>query len=338
MEIVHHPALHKLLDEAPSRKFTYLVEDHPKYTDNGSSVSPEIPGVLDPLSGIGDCCPGVKYARGRAGGRTGKRGGGSNHSETTTLDAFTTTPTTAQDAFTTSSSHSTDEMNTPTVLELLSLDAEHTCPSNESEYLLYGIMCALLPEFTSLDQSQRRCHYREVKQRLAYDLEEKGYYESFGYKRLYNKTQMQNELLDMRRPIERSWFRRYLSDYFHLNIFIAVKGLCYATREPFPAPVLLMEYDGRRLTPLRSTSGQPIGIFPASFLETLQSNDILCLTRLESISNYKISVLQDIAQRLSIPITQQNNTEMTQKCRPKKRRKNELYHDIQTSLGWLIRT
>ena len=337
MEFVHHPALDKLLEEAPSRKFIYLIEDHVVYTDNGSAVSPGIPSVLDPLSGIGDKWLGVKCKKER------------KKSEPITLDAFTTTPntciTTPNTCMTSSgvenptSIHLIEETKTPTVLELLSLDTDHDCPLNESEYLLYGIMRALLPEFTSLDQSQRRCHYREVKQRLAYDLEEKGYYESFGYKRLYNKTQIQNELLDMRRPIERSWFLRYLSDYFHLNILIAVKGLCYTTREPFPAPVLLMEYDGRRLTPIRSTSG----IFPASFLETILTNDILCLTRLESISNYKISILQDIAQRLSIPITQGTHNIDTSCCssearRSKKRRKSELYQDIKASLGWLINT
>ena len=331
MEILHHAALHTLLEEAPSMKFSYLVEDHPDYTDNGLVVSPGIPSMSDPLSGIGDRFLGVKCKKER------------KKSNIITLDAFTTgtvktgTVTTGSGVEDTTSIYSTEEIKTPTVLELLSLDAEHDCPLNESEYLLYGIMCALLPEFTNLDKSQRHCHYREVKQRLAYDLEEKGYYESFGYKKLYNKTQMQNELLDMKRPIERSWFRRYLSDYFHLNIFIAVKGLCYTTREPFHAPVLLMEYDGRRLMPIRSA----LGIFPSSFQETIQSNDILCLTRLESISNYKISVLQDIAQRLFIPITEVNTSSVTHSnkaCRSKKRCKTDLYQDIKTSLGWLLHT
>ena len=65
MEFVHHPALDNLLREAPSRKFTYLVEDDVVYTDNGSAVSPGMPSVSDPLSGIGDKWLSVKCKKQR---------------------------------------------------------------------------------------------------------------------------------------------------------------------------------------------------------------------------------------------------------------------------------
>ena len=201
------------------------------------------------------------------------------------------------------------------------------CPNGEYDTLLYCFTSALLPEMSTYSKGQRHTYYRELRTKLAYDLDEAQLYINFGYKKMHNKAKMQTELLNGR-PIEKAWFRRYLCDYFNINLVVLVGNMLYIGRPLQRVPTILMSYERRRLELILYSGGN--GIFPASFVDTLTSLQAPSLTQLKGVSTYKAADLQDMAKALDIP------TEREVGIRKKAKRKDELYGEIRTHLGWLV--
>ena len=112
-----------------------------------------------------------------------------------------------------------DESKLITVINLehnLNL-SPYKCPDDELHQVLYYLVSSVIPEFSSYGKELRLKYYKNLREKIAYDLDERELYQKYSYKKLFNKTDIQNKLLSSK-PIYDKWFLRYLSDYFDINI------------------------------------------------------------------------------------------------------------------------
>lgn len=197
------------------------------------------------------------------------------------------------------------------------------CPNGELEQLLYCIISAIAPEFTSYTKELRKKAYKQVRDRLAYDLDEKDLYKQYNYKKVFKKYEAQSELLG-NKPINEKWLQRYLSDYFKINISIIHYHLVYLSNDYQNRPSVFLVKRGRSLN-LVTNNG-------SSLLSASLGKKIIEATRYQMggfycLSKYKLDELQEIAVALDIAIKEEVSP-----GKFKNRKKDLLYGDIKSIL------
>ena len=201
----------------------------------------------------------------------------------------------------------------------------YKCPDDELHQVLYYLVSSIIPEFSSYGKELRLKYYKNVREKMAYDLDERDLYHKYSYKRLFNKTDIQNKLLSCK-PIYDKWLLMYLSDYFDINICQIHEKLVYLTNAYKNRPTILLTSCNRSITTYVNN-----GIT----LHTASLGDIICkksdyiMTEFKSISKYKLDELQQIASSLNIPITNQ-----TDNGKLKNRKKDDLYSDIKGKIQY----
>ena len=201
----------------------------------------------------------------------------------------------------------------------------HNCPNGESQQILYCIISAILPEFASYGIDLRNKNIKKIRERLAYDLDEKDLYSEYSYKKLFNKSKIQTILLEQK-PIYEKWLLRYLSDYFNINICIIQHRLVVIASEYRNRPTILLNVKNKRMGLYTSHNNS---IVPASLGNLIIENCNYLMEDLKIYSKYKMDELQKIAGALEIDITQEHNNKV------KNRKKEDLYNDIKNSLYYL---
>ena len=178
---------------------------------------------------------------------------------------------------------------------------------------------------TQTQETRKRC-LTKIRKDLAYELDEHNKFNEFGYQKEFKKAEMQNTLLGTA-PVWKPWLFRYLSDYFGVNIVICCRELLVYPSFQKERTSLLLVHEKRRLYLVTQDDGN--ALLDPSYINTLMVSFPHHLERLFAISRYKAQELKNIAQALHIPIQKTGKNQS--------RKKDDLYRDIQTVLGWLVR-
>ena len=199
----------------------------------------------------------------------------------------------------------------------------YTSPDNELHQILYYIISSILPEFSSYQKELRLRCFKSMRERLAYDLDEKNLYNENSYKKVFSKTNIQNILLSCK-PIHDKWLLIYLSDYFDINICTIYEKLVYISTEYKNRPTILLNLTNRTLGTYVNNG---ISLHSASIGNMVCLMSEYVMTEFKVISKYKLNELQAISNALNIPIKNE-----TDNGKVKNRKKDDLYSDIKNKL------
>ena len=90
-----------------------------------------------------------------------------------------------------------------------------------ADVLLFGVCAMIYDQFLSMKDKDKYYFMKQVKYKMALDLDIENLYEKFNYRyKKFKKTALQNELLENKLNVH-NFFYVYLGDYFNLNIIIA---------------------------------------------------------------------------------------------------------------------
>jgi len=201
----------------------------------------------------------------------------------------------------------------------------YKCPDDELHQVLYYLVSSIIPEFSSYGKELRLKYYKNLREKMAYDLDERDLYHNYSYKRLFNKTEIQNKLLSCK-PIYDKWLLMYLSDYFDINICQIHEKLVFLTNEYKNRPTILLTSCNRSI---KTYVNNGITLHPASLGDIICKKSDYIMTEFKSISKYKLDELQQIASSLNIPITNQSD-----KGKIKNRKKDDMYSDIKNKIQY----
>jgi hypothetical protein len=201
-----------------------------------------------------------------------------------------------------------------------------TCPIVINDNLWYCLICATLPLFANISYNLQLDQIKKLKERLAYDLDEKMLYDRYNYKRLVKKSAFQNKLLNNENifgPI----IRQYFSDYFNVNIYIIYENLIVETTvtdNDNPNIFLLSQYPKLSIITINNGWGLFNKLEAGHILENFPER----INTLKPVAKYKLDELKTIAEQLKIPLTEK----MLNK--DKRRKKLDLYTDICQKLSY----
>lgn len=198
-------------------------------------------------------------------------------------------------------------------------------PSTEKDLPLFCFCTALLPTLASQSQHARNRCLQKIRQRLAYDLDEDNKYIELGYQKEYKKSEMQSSLMN-RGPVWKPWILRYLSDYFQVNVIVCCRDLLVYPSFQKDRTSIILVHDRRRLFLATHSDGE--SLFDPETTQHLLESQPNHLHKLLVLSRYKANEVKQLAEALHIPIQKTG--------RNQNRKKDELYLDIKTVLGWLV--
>ena len=95
------------------------------------------------------------------------------------------------------------------------------------------------------------------------------------------------------------WFRRYLSDYFNINVVILYHNLLVTFSPIQYRTSLICHYSKDGLQIAHQNNGKCF--FDYNLVKVLMASGMVSLTHLEATSKYKLLQLQQIATALEIP-------------------------------------
>ncbi len=198
------------------------------------------------------------------------------------------------------------------------------CPGDELHQILYCICVAILPEFSSFTYETRLRHYKIIRERLAYDLDEKDLYQVYQYRKKFNKTTAQAMLLTQK-PLVENWFLLYLSDYFNINICQIHESLVYLTSNYLNRPTLLLNCQNNSIGLITQ---QGNALHPASLGEKICQSAGYLMEEFKAISRYKVNELKQIAKALNIDTVDNESNN-----RIKSKKKEVIYQEVKNYLS-----
>ena len=90
-----------------------------------------------------------------------------------------------------------------------------------ADVILLGVCIMVYDHFLIIKDKDKHCFMKQVKYKMALDLDMENLYEKFNYRyKKFKKTALQNELLENKLHVH-NFFYVYLGDYFNLNIIIS---------------------------------------------------------------------------------------------------------------------
>jgi len=201
------------------------------------------------------------------------------------------------------------------------------CPTDELQTFMYAVTVALYPEIISYQLPERRRCFKQIRSRMAFDLDDRKLFTKFGYRGVFRKTVAQ-DLLFAEKPIRSAWFRRYLADYFDMNIVVVYENIVVTFAPLKFRTSLICYYDHSGLQIL--THGNGACCFDYNVVERLLQTGRPVIDQLQIVGKYKLKELQQLATGLRIPITCKGNN-----ANVKNIVKQALYQDVSNSLSWL---
>ena len=201
------------------------------------------------------------------------------------------------------------------------------CPTDELQTFMYAVTVALYPEIISYQLPERRRCFKQIRSRMAFDLDDRNLFTKFGYRGVFRKTVAQ-DLLFAEKPISSAWFRRYLADYFDMNIVVVYENIVVTFAPIKFRTSLICYYDHCGLQIL--THGKGTCCFDYNVVLRLLQTGRPVIDQLRIIGKYKLKELQQLATGLGIPITCKGNN-----ANVKNIVKQALYQDVSNSLSWL---
>ena len=194
----------------------------------------------------------------------------------------------------------------------------------ENDNFISSFISGILPEYSSENIESKRKSINNFKQRLAYDLDEKNLYEKFNYKKVFKKNSLQQELLH-NQNIDNYNIRKYISDYFDIDILIVVDELLITSNLSVQKPFMIFTYLNNKLSLLNDGHGKVL-FDSETFIKLKLKYDVV-IDKLQSKTKYKAENIQLIANKLNIEIT----TDINGKLRNKK--KDDIYDLVQLRLS-----
>lgn len=188
------------------------------------------------------------------------------------------------------------------------------------------IAAALSPELLGCTQNEQMRRLGDIKKRLALDLDEKNLFRKFCYVRRFRKGEIQNQLFSNQK-LEGIWQYYYFSDYFDVNILQVVENYLMRCGEcKVGRPYIIVQKNHGRFSFWSDKNGE--AIFTSDMIQEKLANiqdtgvEIEPQPTLKTISHYKKSELDVIAQKLNISTQSLNN----------KKSKGKLYDEIKDRL------
>ena len=195
-------------------------------------------------------------------------------------------------------------------------------PYVEKDSFIYCIISSIIPEFVSENVNNRNKKFISFKQRIAYDLDDKKYYETFNYKKLFKKSEFQQKLLNNEKIFDYS-IRKYISDYFHIDILIIYNDLLITTNKTISKNFIILSYYHNKFSLVSSKNGNTI--FSSEMFDIIKSKYDLHIDKFLVKSKYKVDCIHKLAIKLNL------NIENSDTKRNKK--KDDLFDEINIKLS-----
>ena len=199
----------------------------------------------------------------------------------------------------------------------------------DQDRFLEGFIYTISPLFRAIPCDEKKRYITDFKKKLAFEMEEKQYYKKFKYGKLrIKKSDITNSLLND--YIINIPSRKYLIDYFNLNLLVISDKNTYFFYEYFDNKKTIVFHQNKQgVFPIMDKENNII-ILENVDIQTMIQDKILSIkllkdikyTSLKKISDYKLSELQQICLKLSIPIKKEGKNKQIN------RKKSELYEDI----------
>lgn len=185
---------------------------------------------------------------------------------------------------------------------------------HSSHYDIFiAVLIGLYKKFVYLTDAQKQICVKEMKQVMALDLDEKNLYTKFGYKKLrVSKANVQNNLMYDSVLHNIPFVKRYLTDYWGINILVA-QGQRIQSYSSFSSQryTLLLERHSSSPCLLVSFSKNGWSLLPPSVILKRYSLQLEILDL--HLPKLKLPALQQVAERLSIPIKKEGKKGMVNK-------------------------
>lgn len=201
------------------------------------------------------------------------------------------------------------------------------CPKEELHVFLFSVTVALYPELLSYQLPERLRCFKRIRSRMAFDLDDRGLFVKYGYRGSFRKTVAQDELFGDK-PIYSYWFRKYLSDYFNVNILVLFHDMVITFSPIKYRTSLIYYYQDGGLQILSHSNGKCF--FDYDIITKITESNKLILEHIHPVSKYKLKELQQIAVSLDLPITCKSSGSNIRNIV-----KSTLYLDISNRLSWL---
>ena len=188
------------------------------------------------------------------------------------------------------------------------------------------VVATLSPELLGCTQNEQMRRLMDIRKRMALDLDEKNLFRKFNYVRRFKKGDIQNQFFS-NQTLQGIWQYYYFSDYFEVNILLTVEDYLMRCGEFKPGrPYIIVQKAHGRFSFWSDDNGEAL-FTNSSIQDKLASAkesgvEIDPQPTLKTISHYKKSELDSIAEKLRISIQSLNN----------KKSKGKLYDEIKDRL------
>ena len=190
------------------------------------------------------------------------------------------------------------------------------------EPILVGVCIIIYDKFLSLNDDKQLKFIKELKFKMAFDLDKKDLYEKFNYRQIRFKKSNFQELLIENKKIDTNHFYKYLGDYFNLNLLIVGKNVEFMNNYSKDRySIVIFKNNNDEIYIQYNLEGN--SLINDLYIKTLnigiiKENDTF-------YKNKKLNELQNIASKLNIEILKQGKNGL------KKKTKKELIEEINES-------
>lgn len=188
------------------------------------------------------------------------------------------------------------------------------------------VVATLSPELLGCTQNEQMRRLMDIRKRMALDLDEKNLFRKFGYVRRFKKGDIQNQFFS-NETLQGIWQYYYFSDYFDVNILLIVEDYLMRCGEfKSGRPYIIVQKLHGRFSFWSDDNGESLftnGNIQDKLASAKESGvEIDPQPTLKTISHYKKSELDTIAEKLHISTQSLNN----------KKSKGKLYDEIKDRL------
>lgn len=209
---------------------------------------------------------------------------------------------------------------------------------NKRNSFIYSVMTILDKEF--IHEMDKSGYITEIRKKLAYDLENE--YRKLNYvgKKKYKKSLLQGNLLKLNNALSEE-NEQYICDYFGINVYtfildsylelskvVTISGKNDDDKgSPYKPTIFLIYYNDKNIyCPLLHKKGNSIHLYSKSDIMK-EIHDMTTHKKkkktLKSMNNYLLKELQEMAEKVELPITKKSKT-----GKDIMRTKKELYDDL----------
>ena len=194
----------------------------------------------------------------------------------------------------------------------------------ENESFVSSFISGILPEYSSENIESKRKSINNFKQRLAYDLDEKFLYDKFNYKKVFKKHTLQHDLLHNQNNDNYN-IRKYIADYFDIDILIIIDNLLITTNTKVQKPFMIFTYLNNKFSLLNDGNGKTL--FKINVFDILKLKYDVIIDKLQTKTKYKADNIMQIANKLNIETTIETNGKIRNK------KKDDVYDLVQARLS-----